>query len=183
MGPSGRGKTTLLRLIAGLEKPDRGNVAVTASEAPRISVLFQEDRLLPDLSAISNIRMVLESGKISSRSSSGEPFSENTSGCDRYREDTKRILSVLSALRLTPEEAVKPVRELSGGMQRRVAIARTLLYGGNLYLFDEPFKGLDEATRASVISFVREYTKNNTVILVTHDEAEAELFGGQIYHF
>lgn len=167
MGPSGKGKTTLIRIISGLQQPDSGTVRRHMADGSegRVSFLFQEDRLLADLSAYANIRFVLHRG--------GNAAAAGIS-------ETDLINSLLAALLLTPEDAEKPVRELSGGMQRRVAIARTLAYGGNLILLDEPFKGLDEVTRDAVIRFVRDYTQNRTVLMVTHEKAEAELFGGRV---
>lgn len=167
MGPSGEGKTTLLRIISGLQRPDSGTVTrqMPDSSDGLVAFLFQEDRLLPDLSARANIRFVLRPGGQTAVSASSE-------------DDL--IDSLLTSLLLTPEDARKPVRELSGGMQRRVAIARTLAYGGNLILLDEPFKGLDEKTRDTVIRFVRDYTQDRTVLMITHEKAEAELFGGTV---
>ena len=113
--PSGRGKTTLLRLVAGLIKPDSG----TVTGAPdRISFLFQDDRLLPWLTVRQNIAAVLPHG---------------SAEADEYLEKTE-LSDYADAL---PEN-------LSGGQRRRAAFARALAYKGKLLILDEPFKGLDE---------------------------------------
>ncbi len=153
-GRSGCGKTTLLRLIAGLETPDAGEIIGVPEGG--ISMVFQEDRLPPRLNAAACLRSVLKK--------------------DPGRE--ARIDAALDALGLAGE-AGKPVAEFSGGMRRRVALARALLYPSPLVLLDEPFKGLDDATRRQAIDFARPLLEGRTVLLVTHDpEAEAP-FGGE----
>lgn len=153
LGQSGCGKTTLLRLLLGLEAPTGG----TATGLPdRISAVFQEDRLCPAFSAVTNVSLAL--GR---QASKGE------------------IVSLLGELGLG-DALTKPVRELSGGMQRRVAIARSLLFPADLYVMDEPFKGLDENTRRTVMDTVLLRTKDKTVLVVTHDPEEAAYLGGRI---
>ncbi len=149
LGPSGCGKTTLLRCIAGLLRPEAGQIEGVPEKT---AFLFQEDRLAEDYSAVSNLRLV--------------------TGRKVPRE---RIEALLRALELT--EYRQPVREFSGGMKRRVAIARTLIYGADLILMDEPFKGLDESLRKKTMQIVRESLRDRTVILVTHDPEEAEFMG------
>ena len=87
------------------------------------------------------------------------------------------ILREMAAMGLTGCEN-QPVRELSGGMRRRVAILRALLCGADVIALDEPFKGLDEANRRAAMDAVRAVSDDKTVLLVTHDAAEAEFFGG-----
>ena len=153
-GRSGCGKTTLLRLIAGLETPDAGRVLGVPEGG--ISMVFQEDRLPPQLDAADCLRCVLKR--------------------DARRE--ARIAGALASLDLA-EASDQPVREYSGGMRRRVALARALLFPSPLVLLDEPFKGLDDATRRQAIDFARPLLEGRTVLLVTHDpEAEAP-FGGE----
>lgn len=153
MGPSGCGKTTLLNILMGFLPPDRGTVE---NRPERLSAVFQEDRLCEDFSALSNVRLV--TGKTM---------------------DDGEICRCLSALGLEGS-AKQPVRALSGGMKRRVAIARAVLAEGELLILDEPFKGLDEATRETVAAEVKRRTRGRTVIMVTHDPEEAELMGAEI---
>lgn len=145
--PSGSGKTTLLRVLCGLQQPDSGSVH--GLENKRIAVLFQENRLLPHLSALDNLKLVLP------------------------RERQQEALFWLEKLGLA-DSAHKTPLQLSGGMMRRLAIARTLAYSGDIYLLDEPFQGLDEATLQNCLSVVREATRGKLLLLVTHRREEAE---------
>ncbi len=145
MGESGCGKTTLLRILLGLERADSGSII---GLPPRISAVFQEDRLCSEFSPVTNVAIA----------------------APRYTPRAA-ILECLSALGLG-EALDRPVCQLSGGMRRRVAIARALLAEGELLLLDEPFKGLDEETRRTVIAVVRRYMSGRTVLLVTHDPAD-----------
>ena len=153
LGQSGCGKTTLLRLLLGLEAPTGGTVTGLPD---RISAVFQEDRLCPGFSAVMNVSLPL--------------------GRQVPRE---RIVALLTELGLG-DALTKPVRELSGGMQRRVAIARSLLYPADLFLMDEPFKGLDEDTRRIAMDVVLSRTKDKTLLVVTHDPEEAAYLGGRV---
>ena len=149
-GVSGSGKTTLLRLILGLEMPDEG--AITGVPARRAAV-FQEDRLCPQLTALENVLLI----------------------AGRKREREAR--DTLARLGLGKSLAV-PAAELSGGMRRRCALARALCAKFDLLALDEPFKGLDEANRRAAMDAVHALPGDKTVLLVTHDAAEAEFFGG-----
>lgn len=153
MGPSGCGKTTLASILLGLITPDGGHIAGISA---RKAAVFQEDRLCEDFSAVSNIRLV--TGR-------ALPAAE--------------IESCLAQLGLA-DSMYRPVRELSGGMRRRVAIARALLAISSWIIMDEPFKGLDAATRAEVMAAVRARTQGKTILLITHDPYEAAAFGGHI---
>ncbi len=146
-GPSGAGKTTLLRLLAGRIAPTEGTVAGLREK--RISMVFQEDRLLPWLTALENTALVREGS-------------------------TAEASRLLAAVGLSGEEQKLP-GELSGGMQRRVAIARALNFGGDVLLLDEPFKGLDEALRTRVIAAVR--GSFPLIVISTHDRTEAAMLG------
>lgn len=149
-GVSGSGKTTLLRLILGLEMPDEG--AITGVPARRAAV-FQEDRLCPQLTALENVLLI----------------------AGRKREREAR--DMLARLGLGKSLAV-PAAELSGGMRRRCALARALCAKFDLLALDEPFKGLDEANRRAAMDAVHALSGDKTILLVTHDAAEAEFFGG-----
>lgn len=150
MGPSGCGKSTLLSLIAGLRKPTEGTIE---SEHTRISVVFQEPRLFPWLTVRENLSAPLE----------------------HPEESDKDIREALEAVGLSECAQLYP-RELSGGMKSRVSLARALVYGGDLFLFDEPFSALDESLRETLASRLRTYlkTRGASAILVTHQADDAE---------
>ena len=152
LGPSGYGKTTLLRIIAGLEKPDTGSVGGVPEQ---IGFVFQEDRLCEDFSAVSNVRLV--------------------TGKSMPKEEIVRHLTEIGL----GDSLDKPVREYSGGMKRRVAIVRAVCYPAELLILDEPFKGLDEKLRLEVIGYIRKYAKGKTVLCVTHEPEDAERLGGK----
>lgn len=147
MAESGKGKTTLLKLIIGLEKADSGSISGVPE---RISVVFQEDRLCEEFSIAANIRMVLNNSS------------------DMSDDDIRMLMGELSM----QEDINTSVSQLSGGMKRRVAIARALAYDSEWLILDEPFKGLDEATRDKVISTITQ--KRKSVIMVSHNIDEAE---------
>ena len=149
-GPSGCGKTTLLRLLAGLEKPLTGSVEGVG----RVSMVFQEDRLLPWFTALENVTVT---------------------GADEV-EARKQLL----ALGLTEEETDTLPRNLSGGQQRRVALARALAADSDLLLLDEPFNGLDEGTWQNVVPLVTAYAATRPVVLVTHIREQAEALNAQM---
>ena len=153
MAESGKGKTTLLRLIMGLEAPDSGSITGVPE---RISVVFQEDRLCEEFSIAANIRMVL---------------SRDT---DMSDDDIRRLMSELAM----DEDINTPVSKLSGGMKRRVAIARAIAYDSEWLILDEPFKGLDETSREKVIGTITQ--KRKSVIMVSHNIAEAERMNATI---
>lgn len=145
--PSGSGKTTILRLLCGLAQASFGSVS--GLEGKRLAVLFQENRLLPHLTALDNLKLVLP----------------------KERQDEAQ--SWLDKLGLGADAEKTPL-QLSGGMNRRLAIARTLAYGGDIYLLDEPFQGLDEDTLRQTMEVVQNSCKDALLILVTHRREEAQ---------
>jgi NitT/TauT family transport system ATP-binding protein len=151
MGPSGRGKTTLLRMLMGLETPDSGELLGFAGL--HAAAVFQEDRLCDNLSAQANVLMV----------------------CQEQKKRTD-VRAALAALGLTDNDN-QPVREFSGGMRRRVALARALMADCDILYLDEPFKGLDAETKELSLNYTKNSTQGKTVLLVTHDYAEAEALG------
>ena len=155
VGPSGQGKTTLLRIMLGLEQPDSGQI--TGLENQRASAVFQEDRLCENLSAMANIRLVL-----------GRSVS------------TSDILRTTAAVGIGEGTAWQPVATLSGGERRRIALVRALMAPHDILFLDEPFKGLDQETRVQVIAFTREQSCGRTVVLVTHDAAECQAMAAQV---
>lgn len=152
MGPSGQGKTTLLRILLGLERPDSGTVE--GLEGARLSAVFQEDRLLMGRTARENLRFVL-----------GQAYDPAAAG------------ALLEELGL-PGSDGRPVREYSGGMRRRVALARALAAPFDLLALDEPFTGLDGDNRRRCLDCLRSRSGGRTVLLVTHDPADAAALGG-----
>ena len=150
MAPSGAGKTTLFRILMGLEKPDSG--LVTGFPTGPVAAVFQEDRLCPALSAQKNIQLV-------------HPVITG--------ENLRQEL-----LQLLPEDSLeKPVSEFSGGMRRRVALLRAMLAPGQLLLMDEPFTGLDEDTREAAMEYVLAHRRGRTMLFTTHHVEEAERLG------
>ena len=147
MAPSGTGKTTLLRILLGLERADSGTVEGLAGK--QLSAVFQEDRLLEHLSAEGNLRFVL--GRA-------------------YDPDAARVL--LTRLDL-PDTGGQIVGEFSGGMRRRLALARALLAPFDALFLDEPFTGLDRENRDRALTAVREAAGDRPVLLVTHDPDDA----------
>lgn len=147
MGPNGSGKTTIARIVLGLTEPDAGSVRDLAGR--RVVATFQEDRLCEQLSAEGNVRLVLD------------------------RAHAHDAVDALRAAGLDDDALGKPVRHLSGGQRRRVAIVRALVAPADVVVLDEPFKGLDTAARERLIGLVRERCAGRTVLLVTHDAAEA----------
>ena len=148
-GRSGAGKTTLFRILLGLETADSGEIA--GLEGWRLGAVFQEDRLLPHRSAVDNVRFVCGAGEA-------------------------EILSHLEQVGLGAQ-AGQRVCDYSGGMRRRTAIVRAVLYPCRALLLDEPFKGLDEETRAQVIAYLKKYCAGRLVLLATHDHEEARAMG------
>lgn len=147
-GRSGCGKTTLLRILAGLDRDYEGTIEGVPES---ISFMFQEDRLLPWSSVRGNIEFVLKDVMEA-------PFMHET------------VSRMIEAVQLSGHEYKRP-SELSGGMKRRVALARAFCYPAKLLLLDEPFKGFDEKLNDDMISlFQRLYADTGkSVILVTHD--------------
>ena len=145
MGPSGCGKTTLVNLLLGLMKPDSG--AVKRAPGLLMSAVFQENRLLGQMTAAANVALV-------------------------SKASVAAIEELLLRLGIAPESLPQPVSTYSGGMKRRVALARALLADFDVLFLDEPYKGLDEETRTRVMAIVAEHTQGKTVLLITHDKEE-----------
>ena len=152
-GLSGCGKTTIARLILGLETPDSGKI--TAPE--NISAVFQEDRLIDKLNVYKNITLPLEKTR--------EDFANN----------------LINEFGLA-DIKYKPISSLSGGMKRRISIIRAIAYGGDGIILDEPFNGIDKSNVMLISKVInREYTeKGKSVVLISHDVSHASLFGAEI---
>jgi putative hydroxymethylpyrimidine transport system ATP-binding protein len=163
LGRSGVGKSTLLRLIADLACAGHFEGKITASDdaaiTGRVSVMAQSDLLLPWLS-------VLENTVLGARVRGQKP-------------DIQRAERLLDRVGLSNHAHKKPIA-LSGGMRQRTALARTLMEDRPIALLDEPFSALDASTRADMQELAAEVLVNKTVLLVTHDPAEAVRLGHHI---
>lgn len=145
-GESGRGKTTLLRLVCGLEKPESGSVSFTENE--KIGVVFQSDILLPWYTAFENVKLVSN------------------------EENAKKWLGAFSL-----ENALnKYPSELSGGMRRRVALARAVAFEPDVLILDEAFKGLDEDLKNKITDIIAESFSKKLCIFTSHDGDEIKKF-------
>lgn len=149
---SGWGKTTLLRILMGLEMPSSG----TVSGIGRVGAVFQEDRLCPQLTAVQNVELVLENTK------------------SDYKQQIVRDLQ-----RLGLDEAALdlPVRKLSGGQKRRAALLRAVWAESDTLLLDEPFTGMDPETMKKAASLLKERCQRKPVLLATHDREAIEELG------
>lgn len=145
LAESGKGKTTLMRLLSGLDHDFRGTID---GQPQRPLVLFQEDRLSEGISVLSNLMAVTD--------------------------DRDDAYNVLADVGLGGEEHVI-TRSLSGGMKRRLAIARILLLDFDVLFLDEPFRGLDAENKAKIASLLLERSKGHTVVFITHEEEDISL--------
>ncbi len=154
LGGSGMGKTTLLRILAGLMKADAGEIE-GIDKNTRIAVMYQEDRLFPHLTAYKNLKLIRPGVT---------------------REEAAGLLAELSL-----EEAVldQLPRELSGGMRRRIALARALLFEADVVLMDEPFQGLDVDTRRMALAAVKKWTKGRPLMLISHEPEDGPALGAK----
>lgn len=142
--PSGFGKTTLLRLIMGLETVKKGSLEGVKGKT--VSAVFQEDRLIPQKTVFQNLALF---------------------GDERAITEALEALGISDAANLYPSE-------LSGGMARRAAIARALVRDADIYLFDEPFNGIDKENLLKTAEFILKKTMGKTFIAVTHSREEAD---------
>ena len=154
LGGSGMGKTTLMRILAGLMKADAGEIE-GIDKNTRIAVMYQEDRLFPHLTAYKNLKLIRPGVT---------------------REEAAGLLAELNL-----DEAVldQLPRELSGGMRRRVALARALLFEADLVLMDEPFQGLDVDTRQMALAAVKKWTKGRPLMLISHEPDDGPALGAK----
>lgn len=153
MAASGSGKTTLFWVLLGLEHPDSGEIR--GISPGRISMMFQEDRLCETLTPVENVALVLPA--------------------ETRRADVAALLA-----EILPTDCLgQPAMELSGGMRRRVSLARAVAFPSDLIVLDEPFTGLDQATKEKVIAFVLRHRAGRTLLVATHGEDDARLLGAE----
>lgn len=176
MGPSGTGKTTLLRLIGGQLKPDHGRIWVDGLDVGRLSLrrlyslrkrmgmLFQSGALLSDLSVFENVAF---------------PLREHTPLPEAMIRTL--VLMKLEAVGLRGAAELAPA-QLSGGMARRVALARAIALDPDMIMYDEPFTGLDPITMGQIVTLIQRTSQSLglTSILVTHDVDEAMSISDQV---
>lgn len=150
--PSGWGKTTLLRILMGLEAPTGG----TVEGVGRVGAVFQEDRLCPQLTAVQNVALVL-------------PGDET-----RYKQD---IIHDFQRLGMNLSELALPAGRLSGGQKRRTALLRALWAPADTLLLDEPFTGMDPETLGAAAALLAQESAGRPVLLATHDREAIRLLG------
>lgn len=157
MAPSGYGKTTLLGLVAGLLKPQKGEIE---NSFEKVTYVFQEPRLFPWLTVEENLLAVM----------------------NEKDENTAKTVAQCLALVGLADAADKYPGELSGGMKSRASLARALAYGGDLFLLDEPFAALDEDLRHDLTIKLKDYLRacGASAILVTHSREDAERLADRI---
>lgn len=149
--PSGWGKTTLLRILMGLEPPDAGHLTGVG----RVGAVFQEDRLCPQLTAPENVALVLPEG----------------------RGAGPALAADFARLGMGPDALSLPAGRLSGGQKRRAALLRALWAEADTLLLDEPFTGLDPAAREAAAALLRERCSGRPTLLATHDQQAIQALG------
>lgn len=154
LGKSGSGKTTFSKIVLGLEKIDTGEIS--GLDGKKISVVFQEDRLMENMTIGSNFKMTVNS-----------------------HINSKQIIEKMEKIGLFQSLETK-ISELSGGMKRRISILRAFLIEFDLIVMDEPFRGLDDETKKIVMNFVIQNIKGKTAIIITHNKDEVEYFAEKI---
>ena len=201
-GASGRGKTTLLRLAAGLISPDSGSISFSVTNCRRVlsePADPQNSGFANSLPSTNCRRVLSEPADLQNSGFANAYTSEKKSAVfqnDRLFEGMtaeKNILlaarrgfsradafDLAAALGISAEDLHLPVRMLSGGMRRRIAIARALAAEYALLLLDEPFTGLDEANHRRAAALIRRQSAGKTLICATHNEADAALLGAEL---
>ena len=153
--PSGWGKTTLLRILMGLEMPTSG----TVQGVGKVSAVFQEDRLCPQLTAVENVALVLPG-----------PMNQ-------YKKQIKKDFQQLG---LDNAALSLPARKLSGGQKRRAALLRALWAESDTLLLDEPFTGMDPETMKKAAALLKARCQDRNVLLATHDREAIEALGWEV---
>lgn len=156
MAPSGAGKTTLLSMVVGIERPSAGTITYDNGQTPAMAAVLQDCTLLPWASALENIALVAKDAS-----------------------EIRRGVRLCRAM-LDEEALSRPARALSGGMRRRAELARALAHPSSLVILDEPFAGLDTATKERCTRLIDEELDGRTLIIATHDEEDAAALGCDI---
>ena len=162
-GKSGSGKSTLLSLISGTDKKFEGEIVTGA-----VSVSFQDANLLPALNVLENVMLAVNP----------QNRPQTLTRKAYLAAERERAVGLLSELGIT--DILQYPQELSGGMQARVGIARALMKPADVYLFDEPFTGLDSETLEKTAAVIRRETAGKTVIAVVHDSIAVPAFADVI---
>ena len=170
-GKSGCGKSTVLRLAMGLVKPGSGRI--TGTEGIAVSAVFQEDRLIPWKTVLENVALFADGMDRGAAGASGRAHAGGNAAPADHAAYYLCALGLGDVLQSFPDE-------LSGGMKRRVALARALAHSFDLLVLDEPFTGLDEAAKRNAIELVSREAEGKMLLLATHDLQEAESLGAEI---
>jgi NitT/TauT family transport system ATP-binding protein len=177
VGPSGAGKTSLLRLVLGQERPTRGTITLDGKPmpgecGPDRGVVFQRYSVFPHLTALGNVMLA--------RDFAGAPLLARLFGRRRAAARTE-ALAMLAAVGLADAANLYPA-QMSGGMQQRLAIAQALMMRPRILLLDEPFGALDPGIRADMHGLIRQLWQEQqlTIIMVTHDIREAFTLGTRV---
>lgn len=191
MGPSGQGKTTLLRILMGLERPDEGRIL--GMEGQKISAVFQEDRLCKYLDSVDNCRIAggkvglwLDPERLCRELLESRMYERKQKVTHEAQQEWEEAMDCTIPKKvkdwLKDDTVRRPVSELSGGMKRRAAIARALSVSSDVIFMDEPFTGLDPETKKRVIRIIRENLQGRTLLVVTHQKEDAALLEGEILY-
>ncbi len=154
MAPSGSGKSTLMNLISGLVRPDTGRAEIPE----RVSVCFQEDRLLEQLSAWGNVALV----------------------CPNISAGDRKLLKFDLDETLGRDSAALQIEACSGGMKRKIALMRALAGSGSVLLLDEPFAGLDDISKTDVVALINRHLHGRTLIVATHDSNDVTFLNAEL---
>ena len=165
--PSGWGKTTLLRILLGLEQPDSGTIAGVG----RTAAVFQEDRLCPQLSAVENVLLVLPDGKARRQAVEAD-----------FALLGMAVEADFALLGMSGEALILPAARLSGGQKRRAALLRAVWAKADTRLLDEPFTGLDPVSMEQAAALLNRRCAGAPALLATHDRAAIQALGWPVIH-
>lgn len=165
MGPSGSGKTTILRLFTGKLSPDKGKME--GINDTKISIVFQEDRLLLEYTVAENICLFCQRGIL------------KKNGTIEKKAFKQIIREHLDYVGLLGFEDTK-VKDLSGGMKRRVSIVCAMLATSDVVIMDEPFAGIDLEQKKRVIQYIQKFLQGRAFLFVSHEEMDATSFRARV---